>query len=158
MLRIFQAKTPVHYKKVKSLFIAYADALDFKLDFQGFDQELASLPGEYAPPDGCIYLAEVHGPTAGCIALRKLEGGICEMKRLYVAPEHRGKGTGRDLARRLIREAGLLGYQRMRLDTVKAMKAANALYRSLGFRRIDAYCHNPLDGASFYELNLLPNR
>jgi len=116
---------------------------------------LANLPGDYAPPEGRLLLAEVVGHTAGCVALHKLEDGICEMKRLYLRPQFRGKGLGRALADRIIAEARQIGYERMRLDTVEpVMKDAVGMYRKIGFREIAPYCSNPIAGALYMELLL----
>ena len=148
------AKTKDHYQAARELFIRYADSLGFDLEFQGFSRELAELPGEYASPRGCILLAEAAQGYAGCVALRPLQGNICEMKRLYVLPECQGGGIGRALASSVIGEARNKGYQKMRLDTVESMKAAQTLYFSLGFKIIEAYCYNPLENPSFMELEL----
>jgi GNAT superfamily N-acetyltransferase len=154
MIRMIYAKTEDHYQAARELFIRYADSLGFDLEFQGFSRELAELPGEYASPGGCILLAEADAGSAGCVALRPLQGNICEMKRLYVLPEYQGHGIGRALARSVIGEARIKGYQKMRLDTVESMKAAQTLYFSLGFKIIEAYCYNPLENPSFMELEL----
>jgi putative acetyltransferase len=142
-------------EQVRVLFREYADSLGFDLCFQSFEQELAGLPGPYAPPSGCLLLATVGEEPAGCVALKKLADGVCEMKRLYVRSQHRGTGLGRTLAEQIIREARGLGYQVLRLDTVPSvMGKAVALYRSLGFRDIPAYYLNPVPGAVFMELRL----
>jgi len=154
MTRIINAITEDHYQSVRELFIQYADSLGFDLEFQGFSQELAGLPGDYDSPRGCILLAEGAEGHAGCVALRPLQNNICEMKRLFVIPEYQGCGIGRALAEAVIGGARKQGYQRMRLDTVESMKAAQGLYFSLGFKTIEAYCHNPLDNPSFMELEL----
>ena len=136
----------------RKLFMQYADSLGFDLEFQGFSQELATLPGNYAPPEGCILLAEDSGYFAGCVALRPLEDQICEMKRLYVRSDYRGRGMGRMLACSVIDRARGIGYQKMRLDTIATMKEARTLYYSLDFRNINAYRYNPVDDASYMEL------
>lgn len=140
-------------EQVRGLFREDAASLGFDLCFQGFEQELAGLPGRYAPPSGRLLLAEVGGQLAGCVALKQLADGVCEMKRLYVRPRHRGAGLGRVLATRIIGEARQIGYQAIRLDTVPSvMEGAVALYRSLGFVEVRAYCLNPVPGALFMEL------
>ncbi len=150
-----QAETPAQIAAVRELFLEYAQSLGFSLCFQSFDAELAGLPGDYAPPDGRLLLAQYSRSTAGCVALHKLEAGICEMKRLYLRPQFRGKGLGRALAERIIAEARQIGYQRIRLDTVEpVMKDAVAMYRRLGFREIDPYRANPIAGALYMELQL----
>jgi len=154
MLEIAETVTEQDIETVKGLLSEYAESLDFDLDFQNFEEELASLPGEYARPDGCILLAGQAGQTAGCVALRSLGNGICEMKRLYVRPGFRRRGVGSALAEAVIKQARARGYSRMRLDTVPSMKDARSLYRSLGFEQIDAYCYNPIEGAEFMELRL----
>ena len=150
-----QAETPVQIAQSRELFLEYAQSLGFSLCFQNFDKELAGLPGDYAPPDGRLLLAEYEGQLAGCVALHKLEPGICEMKRLYLRPQFRGKGLGRGLADHIIAEARQIGYQRMRLDTVEpVMKDAVAMYRRIGFKEIAPYCPNPIAGALYMDLSL----
>jgi len=148
------AESAEHLEAVRCLFREYAEALGIDLGFQGFEEELAGLPGRYAPPEGRLLVALVDGKAVGCVALRKLEQGICEMKRLYVCPAHRGRGLGRRLAQAILEEARGIGYQRMRLDSLLSLNEATALYRSLGFVEIPAYTHNPLPEALFMELVL----
>jgi putative acetyltransferase len=154
MLETIQAETPEQIAEARQLFVEYADSLGFDLGFQGFDEELAGLPGAYAPPQGCLLLAIHDGGTAGCVALRDLGEGICEMKRLYVRPGFRGLRIGHALVQAVIAEAREIGYGRMRLDTVPAMAQARALYFSLGFREIPPYRFNPIPGTAFLELDL----
>jgi ribosomal protein S18 acetylase RimI-like enzyme len=154
---ILPVTTESEIKTTRELFVEYGQSLGFSLCFQSFDQEYASLPGKYAPPRGRLLLAEVDGQPAGCVALRPLETGVCEMKRLYVRPQFRGLKLGRQLAETVIAEAKLIGYQAMRLDTVEdKMQSAVALYRALGFREIAPYTVNPESSVIFMELALVP--
>ena len=140
--------------EIRRLFLEYAQAIQVDLCFQGFERELAELPGGYAPPDGRPLLAREGARSTGCVALRKISDGICEMKRLYVRPAFRRRGLGRLLAGRIIAAAREIGYEHMRLDTLTSMKAAIQLYESLGFRRIAPYYDNPAGCAVFMELKL----
>ena len=150
-----QAETPPQIAQARELFLEYAQSLGFSLCFQNFDQELAGLPGDYAPPEGRLLLAEYESQLAGCVALHKIDAGICEMKRLYLRRQFRGKGLGWALANRIIAEARQIGYERMRLDTVEpVMKDAVAMYRRIGFKEIPPYCSNPIAGAMYMELQL----
>jgi len=152
---IFQAESPVEIAQARELVLEYAQSLGFSLCFQNFDQEHAGLPGDYAPPSGCLLLADCEGQLAGCVALRPLYSNVCEMKRLYLRPQFRGKGLGLALAERIVAEARRLGYRHMRLDTVEpVMKDAVAMYRKLGFAEIAPYRANPLAGAMYMELEL----
>jgi ribosomal protein S18 acetylase RimI-like enzyme len=142
--------------QVQSLFREYADSLEYDLCFQSFEQELAGLPGAYAPRGGVILLAMEEDRVAGCIALRPQSPPfVAEMKRLYVRPQFRRGGTGRALVSHLLQYALSQGYTSIRLDTLPVMTQAIAMYRSLGFREIAPYTHNPVPGALFLELSLL---
>jgi ribosomal protein S18 acetylase RimI-like enzyme len=160
MINIFNALTIEHFQIIGQLFSEYADSLGFSLCFQDFENELQSLPWEYAEPQGCVLLATIDDKPAGCVALRPLDiiGGkrICEMKRLYVRPNFRNLGVGRALSGRLIEIAKTKGYDRMRLDTVPAMTAAIVMYRSMGFAEIGPYRANPIPGALYMEKELSP--
>lgn len=155
MVSIAQAESAEQLDQTRELWREYAAWLEVDLCFQSFEQELAELPGRYAPPSGRLLLAVSDERLAGCIALRKIGEGLCEMKRLYVRPGFRGQGIGRLLTTQLIDEARAIGYERMRLDTLPAkMKEASAVYRALGFTEIEAYYHNPIEGAVYMELIL----
>jgi acetylglutamate kinase len=156
MVQLIQPTTPENLDEVKHLFMDYATWLGIDLSFQGFQDELARFPGEYAPPKGCLLLAVQDGRPAGCVALHEFEPGVAEMKRLFVPPAFRGQGIGRLLATGIIAEARKRGYTLMRLDTIEQLREANALYQSLGFRTCAPYRYNPLEGAVYMELDLLP--
>lgn len=150
-----EAASPEQISAIRELFLEYANSLGFSLCFQSFDQELASLPGDYAPPNGRLILATSDGNPAGCVALHKIEPDICEMKRLYVRPHYRGKGLGSELAKKVIAHARHLGYKQLRLDTVEPkMQTAVAMYRQLGFRETAPYRENPIPGALYMQLQL----
>ena len=154
-IELIQATQPEHIEQARALFLEYGSSLGFSLCFQSFDEELKSLPGAYGPPSGRLLLARCTGHAAGCVALRKLEAGICEMKRLYVRPADRGMSLGRMLVERIIAEARIIGYERMRLDTIEsAMKDAIALYRRMGFEEIAPYSVIPIEDALWMELRL----
>lgn len=154
-----QVESPAEIAQARELFLEYEKALGISLCFQNFEQELADLPGHYAPPSGRLLLANYEGQLAGCVALHQLEPGICEMKRLYLRPAARGKGIGRVMVEVLIHEARGIGYHVLRLDTIAPlMKDAVAMYRKMGFREIPPYCENPCDGALYMELDLVGSR
>ena len=153
MVKLLQADSKEYLSHVRELLIEYAASLGFDLHFQEFKKELAEFPGEYAPPEGRFLFAQEGEKTAGCVTLRKISQGVCEMKRLYVRPEFRKKGIGKKLAKAIIEAARKIGYKHMRLDTVPFMKEAIPLYRSLGFKEIESYRYNPIEGAKFMELD-----
>ncbi len=152
--QISPARLPEEIPLVRSLFEEYAESLGFDLSFQDFARELQSLPGDYAAPGGAILIAREGDRILGCVALRPMGQGVCEMKRLFVRPDARGRALGRGLAEAVIAEGVARGHKKMRLDTVPAMIEAIALYRSLGFKAIEPYRANPIPGALFFEKNL----
>jgi putative acetyltransferase len=184
MLRITSADTDVAVRLTSILFREYAQSLGVDLSFQNFEQEVATLPGAYAPPSGRLFLAVFDGEGtslaaagqesergsssgslasfassaslafAGCVALRRIDDETCEMKRLYVRTQFRGHGVGRKLTEAVVEAARAIGYRRMRLDTLPQMSEAQALYRSLGFGEIPSYRYNPVPGTRYFELAL----
>ena len=158
MLTIFQAETPSQIVLARELMLEYARRLEFNLCFQGFEEELRKLPGEYGPPRGRLLLAFSDNDAAGLCGLRPLkDAAACEMKRLYVRPDFRGSSVGRALVSRLIAEAFAIGYKYMRLDTIPGqMDHAIALYREFGFKETQPYYGTPLKQTIFMELELRP--
>ncbi|HEY0428795.1 MAG TPA: GNAT family N-acetyltransferase [Pyrinomonadaceae bacterium] len=155
MIEIIHAETRAEVDEARKLFREYEAWLGLDLCFQGFEEELANLPGKYAKPDGRLFLAFVNKKAAGCIAFRRLEKDTCEMKRLYIRDEFRGRGLGKLLIEKLIAEAGLAGYKKMRLDTLPGkMAKAVKIYQSHGFREIPAYYQNPYGETLFMERKL----
>jgi putative acetyltransferase len=154
LMMIEPAIATADFAQVRVLLAEYAAESKLDLCFQGFETELATLPGPYAPPGGVLFVARTDGVSAGCGGLREFSRDACEMKRLFVRPAFRKQGAGRLIARALIGEARRLGYFTMRLDTLASMHAALALYESLGFRRIPAYYANPLPEVVYLELSL----
>ncbi len=155
MLEIIEAKRSEELEQVRNLFEEYSNSLAFDLDFQNFEEELVNLPGDYVRPAGCLLLATYKGQPVGCVGLRMLSDGVCEMKRLYVREQFRSLGFGRALAKAVIEEARKIGYNYMRLDTVPSMDVARALYISVGFKQTSPYRYNPIEGTVFMELRLV---
>jgi len=153
-MHIQNAESPEIIPVVRELFLEYSASVGVNFCFQGFAEEVANLPGQYARPAGRLFVALDEGRAAGCGALRRLDEQTCEMKRLYVRPAYRGKGTGRKLIDALTSSAREIGYERMRLDTLPSMTKAIALYRALGFREIPPYWRNPVQGVLFFECHL----
>jgi ribosomal protein S18 acetylase RimI-like enzyme len=149
------ARLPDDLPRVRQLFPAYAENLEFHLCFKNFDDELATLPGKYAAPMGRLILAWAGDQASGCVALRPVDATTAEMKRLYVHPGQRGQHLGRRLAEHICREAREAGYQRICLETLPAMTSALQLYEALGFKPVEPYVVNPLDGAIFLGLDLI---
>lgn len=155
MIEVVQAESEAEIEEAKAIFREYEQWLGLSLCFQSFEEELASLPGFYAPPDGRLYLARIDGETVGCIGLRKLSDGICEMKRLYLREAARGKGVGQALIEKVIADAREIGYAKMRLDTFPPkMGKAVSLYESHGFYEIEPYYENPHGDTLFMEKQL----
>ena len=153
-ITVTSACSTADMEHVRALFIEYQEWLDVDLCFQGFDEELLSLPGAYAPPRGRLLLARIDETVAGTVGMWPLGADVCEMKRLYVRPSYLGRGLGRRLAGAIVDEAKAAGYARMRLDSLERLVAARTLYESIGFARIPAYYDNPLDGVLFMQLDL----
>jgi putative acetyltransferase len=158
MIEIGTAQTPEDLESIRGLFRQYQHGLGVDLCFQDFEAELAGLPGKYAAPTGALLIARDGDVACGCVAVRPMEGTICEMKRLFVRPDRRGRGLGRRLAEAILIQARSLGYTTMRLDTLERLTEAMCLYESMGFRRISAYYDNPLIGVVYWELELQESR
>jgi ribosomal protein S18 acetylase RimI-like enzyme len=155
-IEIDRPQNAAEFEAVKALFLEYANSLDFSLCFQGFDQEMATFPAKYSPPTGGLLLAKVDGVPAGAVGVWQQAPGICEMKRLYLKPEFRGLDLGRRLAEAIVEEGRRLGYRAIRLDTLKTMVAAQALYAKMGFVEVPPYYRNPIEGAVYMEMPLAP--
>ena len=153
-MEIIPAHSDSYLLAARNLFVEYAANLGVDLCFQGFREELDGLPGAYAPPDGRLLTAIDDNRAVGCVAIKNLGDGICEMKRLYVRSAYRGQRLGRRLAEVVIAEARAIGYGKMRLDSLTSLEEAAGLYRSLGFVEIPPYRYNPLPDAVFMELSL----
>lgn len=154
MADFITAVTEEDYREARALLREYEAEIEVDLCFQGFQEELETLERVYGPPGGILFLLRQEDQTAGCVALKDLGGGVCEMKRLFLRPGFRGEGLGRRCAERIVQAGREMGYGAMRLDTLPAMRAAIALYRSMGFTEIPRYTENPLEGALFMELRL----
>ncbi len=157
-VRIVDAEGAASLAIARQLLSEYAAWLDIDLEFQCFEHELATLPGDYAAPRGALLLAYVDADVAGCVALRALEPRVCEMKRLWVRERFRGSGVGKALARAVLDRGTRLGYEHMRLDTLPRMENALGLYRALGFREIPPYYANPIPGTRYMEVRLGSDR
>jgi ribosomal protein S18 acetylase RimI-like enzyme len=153
-VRILEAASPGEIEIARALFREYAAWLAIDLSFQNFDEEVSGLPGDYAAPDGRLLLARIERDVAGCVALRRLNGRACEMKRMWVRPRFRGCHAGRALAESIIAEARKIGYSEMFLDSLPSLTSALSLYKSLGFEEIAAYRYNPDPNAVFMRLRL----
>jgi ribosomal protein S18 acetylase RimI-like enzyme len=158
IVEILTPQRPAEFDAVREIFREYAASLNVDLCFQGFEQELATLPGDYATPRGALLLARVDGLVAGCCALRPLDSidypNACEMKRLFVRTPFRGLGLGRQLAEAVLDAARLHGYDHVLLDTLDDMEAARTLYEDLGFVEVPPYYHNPIAGAHYLKATL----
>lgn len=157
-IRFITPHTPEEFAALRSIFREYADSLQVDLCFQGFEEELAQLPGDYQEPRGALLMALIGDELAGCCALRPLDAvdypNACEMKRLYVRPGFRRSGVGRQLAEAILDRARLAGYACVLLDTLNEMESARALYQDLGFEDIPPYYHNPIAGAHYLKVDL----
>lgn len=157
-IRFITPNSPEELNALQRIFREYANSLQIDLRFQGFEAELAELPGEYAPPRGALLMVLVDEKLAGCCALRPLDAvdyaNACEMKRLYIRPAFRGHGVGRQLVEAILDCARLAGYDHVLLDTLSEMESARALYQELGFDEIPPYYHNPIEGAHYLKVDL----
>lgn len=154
MVEIAPVSGPEDLSVVRELFREYERSIGIDLEYQGFSVELASLPGTYAPPHGALLLAQDGDQVIGCVAVRRLNDRVCEMKRLYVRPGHRGSGAGVKLVQSVIEAGRQLGYEELWLDTLATMTRAHALYASLGFREIAPYGEKYAEGSKFFGLEL----
>ncbi len=154
MTEYVQAKTTEQFEDARKLFMEYAETLDCSPCLQSIEKELERLPNEYGPPDGRLLLAVHKGKAAGCVAFRKIGDGLCEMRRMYLRPEFRGRKIGKGLAAALLDEARNAGYSRIRLYTLPSMKEAIMLYHSLGFKDIAPYGEHSIPEAFYMELKL----
>ncbi|TDR45743.1 acetyltransferase (GNAT) family protein [Tahibacter aquaticus] len=153
-IAVEQPQTAADWSQARLLVEAYAASLDVDLALQNFSRELERLAQDYAPPRGTFLLARENGASLGCVGLRRHAAGVAELKRLYVLPAAQGRGVGRHLVEAVVVRARELGYRRLLLDTLPSMRAAQSLYRALGFREISAYGHNPVPGTVYFALEL----
>lgn len=154
ILKFVEANDLENLENIKILFTEYSNSLNIDLCFQDFNNELKTLPGKYKKPSGSLILAFVDENLAGCVALKKLEDDVCELKRLYVRDKFRGLKIGKILLEEIVKEAKNIGYTYMRLDTLPSMKSAQGLYEKIGFYDINPYTYNPIEGARYMELKL----
>lgn len=154
MVTIFPAHTEPHLDTIRVLFQEYVAALGFHLSFQDVEREMSELPARYGPPEGRLLMAMLDGQVAGCVAMKRLGDGVCEMKRFYVRPAFRGHGIGLQLAQAIIAEARAAGYREMRLDTAPSMQSAIRIYEALGFKDTAPYVFNPVEGVRYLALQL----
>jgi ribosomal protein S18 acetylase RimI-like enzyme len=152
------ATSPADFELIRILFEEYAASLGVELGFQQFEEEIASLPGKYSPPGGCILISWVGPEPAGCVAMRPWSEKDCEMKRLYIRDAFRGEGLGKQMIAEIVCRAAQAGYERMLLDTLPSMRTAQLLYRSFGFQEIEAYRPNPIPGTRYFALQRRPSR
>ena len=155
-MEVAEPQSQEEIEEAATLFREYASTLNFDLSFQHFEDEMSTFPIQYSRPTGCLLIAHENHTLAGCVGLRRLAQGVCEIKRLYVRQGFRGKGIGHALVAKVIDMGRGLGYGWMRLDTVPSMHEAIALYKSFGFKQIPKYRENPIVGALFFELQLSP--
>ena len=154
-MNIYRAQNPSEFETGKQLFLEYAESLGFDICFQNFEQELIDIQVQYGTPNGCLLLVQMDDRAVGCAGVRRWEGDIAELKRMYIRPSARGVGAGRQLLQTAIDSAQQLGYRNIRLDTLPTMQAAIALYREFGFHDIPAYRDNPFEGTIYLEKQLL---
>ena len=154
-IELKEAKSKEEFQIAAVLFQEYVDQLAIDLDFQNFSSEMSSLEVQYARPKGALFLARnSSNDFLGCFAIRDFEGSICELKRMYLRKEARGLGIGESMLKKAIEIGQQLGYDRMRLDTLPSMHAAQTLYRKMGFYEIEPYRYNPISGTKFLEIRL----
>lgn len=154
MVLFKKASTKEEYELGQSLFSKYAEDIGIDLSFQDFEKELLQLEKQYGPPEGSLFLIFEDTTPIGCFAIRKLESQICELKRMFLEKTYRGKGIGRLMIKKALKEASALGYVKVRLDSLKGMKAAITLYKDFGFKEVEPYRFNPMEDAVYFEKDL----